>query len=74
VGDRGAQWQFWAVPAKDFDARSRSQYSITLNSLKKLAGSPVDFRGLRDAVDRAAARKHKRGFADTASRCGFADN
>ncbi len=49
-----SQWQFWAVPTKDFDTRSRSQHSITLNSLRKLAGSPVDFRGLRAAVDRAA--------------------
>jgi len=48
-----SQWQFWVVPTKDLDARKRSQHSITLNSLRKLAGDPVDFDGLRVAAERA---------------------
>ncbi len=48
-----SQWQFWAVPTKDLDARQRSQHSITLPSLQQLAGEPVGFAGLRAAVDRA---------------------
>jgi len=50
-----AQWQFWAVATATLDARTRSQQSITLKSLYKLAGDPVGFRGLAAAVRRAAA-------------------
>jgi hypothetical protein len=51
-----AQWQFWAVPTEHLDGRLRSQHSITLKSLRKLAGDPVDFAGLPAAVQRAARR------------------
>jgi hypothetical protein len=50
-----AQWKFWAVPTRDLDARSRSQQSITLASLRKLAGDPVAFSELRGAVQRACS-------------------
>jgi hypothetical protein len=49
-----SQWQFWAVPTRDLDERSRSQHSITLTSLLKLAGDPVGFEGLTAAVNEAA--------------------
>jgi len=51
-----SQWRFWAVPTKALDDRTRSQDSITLNSLKSLAGDPVDYDHVRDAVYRAAGR------------------
>ena len=50
------QWQFWAVLTKDLDRRSRSPHSITLNSLRNLAGDPVGFGGLVAAVDKAVDR------------------
>jgi hypothetical protein len=49
-----AQWEFWAVPTADLDNRARSQHSITLKSLRELAGDPVGFQGLAAAVERAA--------------------
>jgi len=55
------QWQFWAVPTRDLDQRSRSQHSITLPSLRQMAGEPVDFWYLSAAVDRAAQRVHRPG-------------
>ena len=51
------QWQFWAVPTEDLDGRSRSQHSITLNSLCKLAGNPVCFSDLRAAIEQSAWRR-----------------
>ena len=48
------QWRFCAVPARDLDARTRSQHSITVNSLKALAGEPVGFRDLAADDDRVA--------------------
>jgi len=36
-----AQWQFWAVPTADLDSQTRSQHSITLRSLYKLARDPA---------------------------------
>jgi len=49
-----AQWQFWVAPTADLDGRTRSQHSITLRSLYKLAGEPADFRGLCAPVECAA--------------------
>ncbi len=51
-----SQWEFWAVPTKALDDRKRSQHSITLNSLRELAGNPEGFDGLHDAVYRADDR------------------
>jgi len=56
-----SQWQFWAVPTKVLDDRERSQHSITLNSLRGLAGDPVTFAGLSDAVHRAAGTTGRSG-------------
>ncbi len=50
------QWQFWAVSTRDLDERSRSQHSITLRSLRNLAGDPVDFSNLTAAIEQAAYR------------------
>jgi hypothetical protein len=50
-----AQWTFYVVPTKALDDRERSQHSITLRSLEKLAGSAVTFGELRSAVERVAA-------------------
>jgi hypothetical protein len=51
-----SQWEFWAVPTRDLDRRTRSQHSITAPSLRRLAGEPVDFWHLRAAFDSAAER------------------
>ncbi|MGH7389043.1 MAG: hypothetical protein ACREM3_06230 [Candidatus Rokuibacteriota bacterium] len=50
-----AQWRFYVVSTAALDARTRSQHSITLASLEVLAGSPVDYWGLKEAVERVAA-------------------
>ena len=51
------QWKFWALPTRVFDGRSRSQHSITLNSLRELAGEPVGFSSLAEAFNKAARRQ-----------------
>ena len=47
-----SQWEFFVLPTKVLDQRERSQYSITLPSLKKLTKS-VSFFELGQAVDKA---------------------
>lgn len=47
------QWSFFVLPTTILDARTRSQHSITLRSLEKLAGAAVSYEELRDAVHRA---------------------
>lgn len=51
------QWQFWVVLTQTLDERKRSQHSITLRSLRALAGEPLDFWHLADAVERSAAEQ-----------------
>lgn len=46
-----AQWEFYVVPTKALNERERSQHSITLPSLLKLAKA-VAFEDLREAVAR----------------------
>lgn len=47
------QWKFFVVPTASLDARERSQHSITLGTLEKLAGGGVPYQELRASVDRA---------------------
>ena len=57
-----SQWQFYVLPTHALDERERSQHSITLPSLRKLAGEELAFASLRGAVERAATQQHaKRG-------------
>lgn len=49
-----AQWQFYALPTTVLDARS--QYGITLPSLKKLCGDALQYADLAKAVEKAAGR------------------
>jgi hypothetical protein len=49
-----SQWEFYVLPTRVLDERQRSQHSITLPSLRKLAGKAVEFAGLGDAVAQAA--------------------
>lgn len=44
------QWSFYVLPTCVLNARTRSQHSITLKSLQTLAGGPVKFHQLLDAV------------------------
>jgi hypothetical protein len=50
------QWRFWAVNTPTLDARTRSQHSITLASLRKLAGEPTGFGDLALAVEKVAGK------------------
>ena len=52
-----AQWKFFVLPASTLDARTRSQHSITLKSLKGLT-SEVAFEGLAGLVVAAGGAHH----------------
>jgi hypothetical protein len=45
------QWQFWVVDKSFFDNRTRSQHSITYNSLLKEIGKPIYYGYLKTAID-----------------------
>ncbi len=45
------QWLFWVIPTNFFDARQRSQHSITYNSLVKEVGEPVSFDEIKPLAD-----------------------
>jgi hypothetical protein len=49
-----SQWRFFVLPTHVLDVRRRSQHSITLRSLRSLAGEGVTFNELRAAVQKAA--------------------
>ncbi|MDX2308005.1 MAG: hypothetical protein NW216_07200 [Hyphomicrobium sp.] len=49
-----AQWEFYVLPTRVLNERTRSQHSITLPSLRELSGGPRTFQQLRNAVDLAA--------------------
>jgi hypothetical protein len=51
------QWEFYVVPTATLDARTRSQYGITLPTLKTLSGGPVTYVELRNEVRRVAEFK-----------------
>ena len=48
------QWEFYVLPSATLDARTRSQYAITLPTLRRLSGGPVTYAKLRTEVMRAA--------------------
>lgn len=52
-----AQWEFYVLPTYVLDNRKRSQHSITLPSLQKLAGEPISFSGLKEAIKKAASEQ-----------------
>jgi hypothetical protein len=62
-----AQWSFFVLPTRLLDHRTRGQDSITLKSLRALAGDACSYRALADAVRRAAATQNLRQ-ADDSSR------
>jgi len=53
------QWCFFVLATRVLDARTRSQHSITLTSLKALVG-PVSYSMLSVAVERAAEAQRAR--------------
>ena len=55
-----SQWEFFVLPTVRLDRRERSQHSITLPSLRKLANS-VAFAELSCAVDGAACIQKRSG-------------
>lgn len=46
------QWQFYVVPTTTLDQRTRSQHSITLNSLEKLCSGCVNYNDLPKTVEK----------------------
>lgn len=54
-----SQWDFFVVPTAKLDNRTRSQYSITLKSLRALSGEAVTYSNLRRAVEDAGAIQKK---------------
>ena len=48
-----SQWQFFVLPTTVLDSRTRSQHSITLPTLKKLAGDSVGYYQLKAKVAHA---------------------
>jgi hypothetical protein len=44
------QWEFYVVPTIDLDNYKRSQHSITLKSLNKVA-KPISYPGLQDKIN-----------------------
>ncbi len=51
-----SQWEFFVVPTISLDNRKRSQHSITLNSLRALAGASVSLDRLKQAVEEAGRK------------------
>jgi hypothetical protein len=45
-----AQWQFFVVPTSVLDARTRSQHSITVPTLRKICGGHCTYNDLAKAV------------------------
>ena len=54
-----AQWQFYVLPTSVLDQRTRSQHSITLPTLERLAGEAMNYSQLAKAVRTAAARNRE---------------
>jgi hypothetical protein len=50
------QWQFYVVPRSTLDTYQRSQHSITLRSLERLAGQGVGYSNLAQEIARCAAK------------------
>lgn len=50
------QWQFYVLPTRTLDARTRSQHSITLKSLERLCSGAVTYADLPGAVEKCAGR------------------
>lgn len=50
------QWEFYVLRTAVLDSRKRSQHSITLRSLEKLAGPPVSFQSLAEKVREAGGK------------------
>jgi hypothetical protein len=49
------QWEFYVLAAATLNARERSQYSITLPSLRELKAGPYKYHQLFQAVETAAS-------------------
>ncbi|HUU92082.1 MAG TPA: hypothetical protein VM238_12845 [Phycisphaerae bacterium] len=54
-----SQWQFYVLPTSVLDERTRSQQSITLPTLQRLAGKGVPYLALAKAVRTAAGREER---------------
>ena len=51
------QWQFYALPTHVLNSKRRSQKTISLSSLERLAGKRLTFREVKQAVDRAGIQQ-----------------
>jgi hypothetical protein len=50
-----SQWEFYVLPTRILDERTRSQHSITLPTLSRLSDGSVGYRDLAEKVEEAAA-------------------
>lgn len=46
-----SQWSFYVLSRKDLDNYTRSQHSITLRSLERISGGPVNYHELSERVE-----------------------
>ncbi len=56
-----SQWEFYVVPTRLQDKRTRSQHSIALSSLRKIAGQSFKFSEIASAVEEAEIIQKKSG-------------
>jgi len=56
-----SQWEFYVVPTSALDGRERSQHSITLPSLRKLAGESASFSRLKQAIEESGRMQRGAG-------------
>lgn len=52
-----SQWGFFVLPTRVLDARTRSQHSITLSSLRALVGPPLTYFELSAGVEEAGRQQ-----------------
>lgn len=58
------QWRFFVLPTRVLNDRTRSQHSITLPSLERLAGPAIGFAQLAEAVEKAASSNNNAAAGD----------
>ncbi|MBN1454589.1 MAG: hypothetical protein JW963_26465 [Anaerolineales bacterium] len=51
-----SQWEFYVLPTIVLDQRTRNQHSITLPTLKRLAGEAIEYERLAEAIRIAFAQ------------------
>lgn len=66
-----SQWEFYILPTQVLDTRTRSQHSITLPTLRRMASGPVNYSDLGRAVQ-VASTNSARSFQQPTVEGGIA--